>query len=232
MHKTFITLSLIALLYSCSNNEPKNKHKHYVKVYESALRLGDVNVAINACYDIIANDSTQTNYYDTLVYLYLNTRNDGSTFLAARNSLKYHPNNEKMTRVAADYSKILGMPDTAIAYYKKTFVLTNKLENMYDVAQVQYNAGYDAAAEETADMIIKTPDSEKIFIGISVAQETPQQIPLRAAAYNIKGTIFIALGSKEIALRYFDEALKITPEFKVAKKNKEDIMNGKIKFEK
>ena len=55
---------------------------------------------------------------------------------------------------------------------------------------------------------------------------------MKAAAYNIKGTILIALGSKEVALRYFDEALKIAPDFRVAKKNKEDIITGKIKFEK
>jgi len=232
MNKIILPLLFVTLFFSCDNNKSTKKYEHYLGIYEKALSLGDINVAINACYEIMAYDSTKTNFYDTLVYLYLNTNNEGSTFLAARSSLKYRPNNDKMTRVAADFAKSLGMADTAIAYYKRTFVINNKLENLYDIAQVQYNAGYDAAAEATADMIIKAPDSEKVMIGISLAKETPQQIPMKAAAYNIKGTILIALGSKEVALRYFDEALKIAPDFRVAKKNKEDIITGKIKFEK
>ncbi len=231
MHRLLFPIFALTLFFSCAPNHPKNNSSHDEKVYKSALQMGDVNVAIHACYDIIANDSTKTNYYDTLVYLYLNTRNDGSTFLAARASLKYKPDNDKMTRVSADYAKALGMPDTAIFYYKKTFELNNKLENLYEVAQVQYNAGYDSAAEQTAEQIINTRDSEKMMIAIAAEQEKPQQIPLKAAAFNIKGTIFISMGNKEGALRYFNEALKLAPDFRVAKKNKEDIRSGKIKFQ-
>ena len=232
MYRIFILLVLTSLIFSCKTDKKKNKYEQYVRVYENALRMGDVNVAINACYEIIANDSSRINYYDTLVYLYLNTRNQGSTYLAARTSLKYYPNDDKMTRIAADYAKTLGMPDTAIMYYRRTFVINNKLENLYDAAQVQYNAGNYAGAEETVDQIIKNPNSEKEKISISLEKETPQQIPVKAAALNVKGTIFIELGNKEIALRYIDEALKIAPDFKVAKNNKEEILSGKIKFKK
>ncbi len=234
MYKIILSLLIVSFFFSCddANKKTKKKYNHYLSIYNNALNHGDINVAINACYEIIGFDSTKTNFYDTLVYLYLNTNNEGATFLAARSSLKYNPNNDKMTRVAANFAKSLGMADTAIAYYKRTFVINNNLENLYDMAQVQYNAGYDAAAEQTADMIIKSPDSEKTMIAISLGKETPQQIPMKAAAYNIKGTILISLGSKEVALKYFDEALKIAPDFRVAKKNKEDILTGKIKFEK
>ncbi len=236
MRKIFIPCLILSLFtitfFSCEKDTKKNKYERYVRVYENALRLGDVNVAINACYDIIANDSTKTNYYDTLVYLYLNTQNQGSTFLAARTSLKYYPNNDKMTRVAADYAKALGMPDTAILYYERTFVINNKLENLYDAAQVQYNSGNYAGAEETVDIIIKSQNSEKEMISIAFDKETPQHIPVKAAALNVKATIFIEMGNKEIALRYLDEALKLAPDFKVALNNKEEILSGKIKFKK
>ena len=95
MYKILIPVLLLVFLISCTNESTKSKHIHYVKVYENALNMGDVDVAINACYQIIANDSNQNNYYDSLLALYLNTRNEGSTFLAARNSLKYRPNNFK-----------------------------------------------------------------------------------------------------------------------------------------
>ena len=192
--------------------------------------MGDVNVAINACYSIIANDSTQTNYYDTLVYLYLNTSNQGSTYLAARRCLKYHPEDAKMNKLAANYAKALGMPDTAIMYYNKTFVLDNKLENLYDVAQIQYNMGNDAGAETTADIIINSPNSEKEKILIAIDKETTQEVTAKAAALNIKGIVFIQLGQKEIALRYFNESIMASPEFKLPKQNRDDIISGKIKF--
>ncbi len=229
IYKTFFPLLFVMLLCSCST-KTKNINDHFVKVYQNALQMGDVNVAINACYHIIANDSTQTNYYDTLVYLYLNTSNQGSTYLAARKSLQYNPGNAKNTKLAADYAKALGMPDTAIMYYKKTFMLNNKLENLYDVAQVQYNMGNDVAAEQTVDIIIKSPNSEKEKLLIAIDKENTQEIPAKAAALNIKGMVYIQMGQKDIALRYFDEALKISPEFKIPKQTRDDILSGKIKF--
>jgi len=233
MKKYILVFLLLVVAIACNNkNKTKNKHERYVKTYENALRLGDINVAINACYEILANDSTLINYYDTLVYLYLNTRNQGSTYLTARESLKYKPDNPKMTRIAADYARDLGMPDTAIMFYRKTFSLTNDLENLYDVAQAQYNQGNYAGAEETADLIIKNPNSEKQKISISLDKVEAQSVPLKAAALNVKGTIFIELGNKEIALRYIEEALALAPDFSVARKNKEDILTGKIKFKK
>jgi tetratricopeptide (TPR) repeat protein len=192
--------------------------------------MGDVNVAIHACYDIIANDSNKTNFYDTLVYLYLNTNNQGSTFLTARKCLSYNPNNAKMTKVAGDYAKALGMSDTAIVYYKRTYVLSNKLSDLYDVAQVQYNSGNDAAAEETADMIIKSQNNEKEIILIAGEKDRAQKIPAKAAGLTIKGLVFVQMGQKDIALRYFNEALAIAPDFYLAKQTKEDILSGKIKF--
>lgn len=232
MYKILIPVLLLVFLISCTNESTKSKHIHYVKVYENALNMGDVDVAINACYQIIANDSNQNNYYDSLLALYLNTRNEGSTFLAARNSLKYRPNNFKITLVAAEYAKKLGMADTAINYYQRTYTLDKKLEYIYNIAQVQYNMGNDAGAEKSADQIISDPNSEKETIMLSLDKNNPQQIPLKAAALNIKGTIFIGMGSKEIALRYFNDALAIAPDFIIAKNNKADILSGKIKFEK
>ncbi len=231
--KSRIVLFLILIVaIACNNNASHSKHLHFVNVYENALMHGDVNVAVNACYEIIANDSTKTNYYDTLVYLYLNTQNQGATFLAARSSLKYTPNNDKMTKVAAEYAKKLGMLDTAIVYYKRTFVINNKLENLYDVAQAQYNMENDAGAEQTVDMIIKSENSEKEKIYIATENQESQMISIKAAALNIKGLIAIQLGLKDNAINYFDEALKIEPSFKLANNNKSNILSGKVKFKK
>ena len=232
MIKILSPLLFFCIMISCKENITSKRHQHFIKVYENALLMGDVNVAINACHGIIANDSTQTNYYDTLVYLYLNTGNQGSTYLAARRSLVYRPDNPKITKVAADYAKILGMADTAIMHYKKTFVLNNKLENLYDVAQIQYNMENDAAAEATADIIINSPNSEKEKIVIAIDKNNSQEVSAKAAALNIKGLVFMQMGQKEIALRYLNDALKIAPDFTLAKQNRDDIVSGKIKMEK
>src|SRR4051812_11177864 len=129
MKKFLYFLACIVTITSCGN---KNKHTEkmhafYSSVYENALKHGDVNVAIQAVYNIIANDSTKTNYYDTLTLLYLNTGNTGSTYLAARESLKYYPKDLKMIEVAAQYANSLKMIDTAIMWYTKAYVASNKL---------------------------------------------------------------------------------------------------------
>ena len=60
--KSRIVLFLILIVATaCNNNASHSKHLHFVNVYENALMHGDVNVAVNACYEIIANDSTKTN---------------------------------------------------------------------------------------------------------------------------------------------------------------------------
>jgi tetratricopeptide (TPR) repeat protein len=234
MKKFLFITGLIVFLAAC---ESKNKHiekmhAFYSRVYENALRLGDINVATQAVYDIIANDSTRTTYYDTLALLYLNTSNTGSTYLAARESLKYRPDNEKMLQLAAEYANQLKMLDTALMWYKKAYLVSHKLSYMYDMAQAQYNAGDYAGAESTADIIIKDPASEKEKVEIYADKSEGQYVPLKAAAYNVKATVFMEIGSKEICLKYLDEALKVFPGFKVAIRNKEQVLAGKVKFKK
>jgi tetratricopeptide (TPR) repeat protein len=230
MKKFLFIASGVIIMASCANgNKHKEKmHAYYKSVYDNALRLGDINVAVQAVYDIIANDSTQTTYYDTLAILYLNTSNTGSTYLATRESLKYKPNNEKMLALAAEYAKNLGMADTAAMWYRKAFVASNKLLYLYDLAQLQYNTGDYTGADATADMMIKSAASDTEMVKIFYDKDNWQSVPVKAAAYNVKATVFMQMGSKEVCLRYLDEALKVFPDFKVAKRNKEEVMNGKI----
>ena len=52
MYKFLLPLLLVLMTFACNNQSSNKNYVHYVKVYQNAFRHGDVNVAINACYDI------------------------------------------------------------------------------------------------------------------------------------------------------------------------------------
>jgi tetratricopeptide (TPR) repeat protein len=225
----FVFLLAVLFLWACTPSGKNDNYDRYLRAYTNAKNMGDVNAAIGACHLILADDSTRTNFYDSLVQLYINTSLDGSGFLAARQSLKYRPDNDTITGIAARLAEKLGMADTAIVFYRRTYLLNKDLENLYNIAQLQYNTGKDHEAEQTVDLVLKDPGCDAMHVYISSENTEIQKVPMRAACLNIKAMLFMVMGSKEVALRYLDDALKIAPDFRIAKKNKEDILSGSNK---
>lgn len=229
--RKFIFLSAI-VFFMLGCKQPNNSAvTASEKAYKNALRHGDVNAAITACYQILAYDSTKTNYYDTLVYLYLNTQNQASTYLVAQECLKMRPADEKVLMLLADYSKSLGLPDTSLMYYGKLYQLTKKLEYLYDMAQVNYNANRFEQAEALADSIIASPEAAKETVTLYAERNSDgQAVPLNAVAYHVKAGIYLTLGRKDPAVKYLNEAIRLFPTFIIALKNKKDVDSGIIKL--
>lgn len=224
-----VLLSTVLLLPACKQNHPATSTAE--KAYSLALRHGDVQAAINACYQILADDSTKTNYYDTLVYLYLNTQNQASTYLAAQECYKLRPTDEKILMLLADYSKSLGLPDTSLMYYGKLYQITHKLEYMYDMAQVNYNANRFDKAEVLADSIIANPNSANETVTLYADRNSEgQAVPLNAVAYHVKAGIYLTMGKKDPAVKYLNESIRLFPTFIIALKNKKDVDSGIIKL--
>ncbi|MCS7086074.1 MAG: tetratricopeptide repeat protein, partial [Bacteroidia bacterium] len=57
----------------------------------------------------------------------------------------------------------------------------------------------------------------------SNARPIRQEVKFKAAALNVKGVLYKDKGDKASAKKFFEEALKIEPEFELAKNNLEEL---------
>ncbi|HEY0262400.1 MAG TPA: hypothetical protein VGB95_05200, partial [Chitinophagales bacterium] len=74
-------------------------------------------------------------------------------------------------------------------------------------------------ASESLNTIVTSPDSEKEEVAISAGKNQTQKVSLKAAAYNVRGIIANELNNKTVAQQNFEEALKASPDFVLAKNN-------------
>ena len=89
----------------------------------------------------------------------------------------------------------------------------------YQLAMLQYGIKRLAEAQNTIQQTIQTEDIEKAYIQFAIDKTKNQNVPLKAASYNLQGLIAFELKDNTSAKQAFDQALKIMPEFALATQN-------------
>jgi Tfp pilus assembly protein PilF len=76
------------------------------------------------------------------------------------------------------------------------------------------------------DIIIKDPQAGALKLKFAKSDSEQQDVPMIAAAYNVKGMVEKQQGNMEEAKKNFQKALEIQPDFALVLQNLEEI-NGK-----
>ena len=156
------------------------------KVYRQALDRGDLKTAIVAVQYVIASNPSEGKWEDTLARLYFNS---GQYFLAkniAEDLLKSEPKNQTMLAIAAYGNKSLGMAKEAISYFEKLFAETKNAGHLYELITLQFGLKRYGEAAENINILLEMPDAEKIKTNVVLPDNSVQEVPLNAAALNIK----------------------------------------------
>lgn len=187
------------------------------QVYKNAIQLGDINTALNAVHQILAIDNQNT-YIDTLAYLYFNGGSYYQAILLGSQILTTRPDNAGILEVVAVSQQKLGLAKESLESYDKLQSLAPSVYNLYNIATLQYALKRFGECGQTIDMILKAEDNmEKINITDNTGAS--QQVPIKAAALNMLGVMALELKQTDVAVKSFQEALKLVPEFVLAKNN-------------
>lgn len=203
-----------------SNSSPSSskEYKQQKAVFDQALIYADYSVAKNALYQMMAIDTANKNLRDTLCILYFHAGDYGHCVMLGDQILKENPENVDIRGLKAISEKALGLLKEALSDYEVLYNTNQSLEYLYQICTIQYEMKRYGECILSADKIIADSQSENVKINIST-QQSRQMIPMKAAAINIKGVIFLEMGKKDEARNAFKQALALAPDFELAKNN-------------
>lgn len=198
------------------NNMQWLKHK---KIVEQSLAYNDAQTAINSMHYIVALEGEKSTYKDSLAITYFNIGNYVSSHLIAKELLVSKPNNIQLLEINAVSLQNLNATKDAIDAYEILFSKTKNMAHGYQLAMLQYGIKRLAEAEAVIKETIQTKEIENAYLKFAIDKSQSQNVPLKAAVYNLKGLITFELKNNASAKQAFDQALKIMPEFALATQN-------------
>jgi len=197
-----------------------NLHK---KSYKMAIQNYDLEAAKNSVYQILAIEGEQSTYQDSLAYIYFNLKNFGSYIVVADKILAKSEKMDLLERKAIALEN-LGAIKEAVAVYEKVFAKKKIPIVAYKLGKLQHQLKRSAEAFATLRSMENEKFDTQAYLPFPDAKKGQQQsVPLKAAYMNLLGMVSYDLHSYEMAIKYFNEALKVYPDFFVAKQNKSAI---------
>ena len=136
-------------------------------------------------------------------------------------SLSENPGNTALLEMVAVSYQNIGNLKEALAEYERLYAQTKSPQQLYQIATLQYGLERSGECKSSLQQLMLM-DLEKEKISINMGQQS-QEVPMRAAVMNFTGVLFQANKQLADAKRSFEEALKIAPNFVLAKNNLDNL---------
>jgi tetratricopeptide (TPR) repeat protein len=218
MKKILITLFLTMVLLTSAVRA--QDFDTQMKVYSSALKYYDLNVAISALYNAMALKPDRKDLRDSLALLYFAGERYGQAYTLGEEILKDNPKRNDILEMVAVSKQSLGLLKDALADYEKLYGADNKqIFYLYQIATLQYQLKRYGECVASLDQIIANEASAKQNVNIRNSNNTSQAVPMKAAALNVKGIVAMDLSQDANAKDLFNQALTLFPDFALAKAN-------------
>lgn len=226
LFSTFVVLIAvcsIAFAQNTANNDPFEVQN---RVYRAALKNYDPSTAIVALYSMMAMKPERKDLNDSLAFLYFGSERYAQAFIIGEEIVKNNPQRNDMLELVAVSKQNLGMIKESLADYEKLYASQKSLFYLYQAATLQYQLKRYGECVTSLDQIINDPKADKEKVNIRL-QTGNQEVPMKAAALNVKGICAVELNQEEAAKENFAKALQIFPEFALAKGNLESLNKKK-----
>jgi tetratricopeptide (TPR) repeat protein len=192
-------------------------------LYLLSQKYGDYTAAKVAVMNMMILNNNNIGLADTLANIYFDARQYASCALVCSDIISANPNYLPSKEMRAICYENLGLKDRALADYESIYLLNNSVFTLYKVALIQRELSRFSESKTNLDIIVNEETAREIKLVFSDADNNQQEIPLAAAAYNIKGLIELAQSNNMEAQKNFNKALEVAPEFYLPKKNLEDL---------
>lgn len=197
---------------------------NYKKKIQQALKYNDAETAINNIHNIIVIEGNKSSYKDSLAVVYYQSGNFMSSHLVSKELLKSKPKNKQLLEINAVSLQKLNAIKEAIDAYEKLFIETNNMYHGYQLANLQFSLKRLAEAKITINRTTECKNIEKAYVQFPIDKNEKQNVPLKAAAFNLQGLIAFELKEYQIANASFKNALEIMPKFALATQNANAVL--------
>ncbi len=231
MKHFLVILSASALLFTACKNggetASSNETAQYQKLYTKSIELKDLHTAIYAIQMVLLTDSTNS-LRDSLPELYGGVSNIEACMKTNEEALKRHPQEEKFKNIKVLCLQQTGDIDGQFLLLEDLYKTTKKPQYIAQMASLQLAAGQTKEALETIDFIINEFKNNKTdSLDIFLDEVNKQKVPVLAAAYNMKGYVYMQKKDINNAKEMYFKALEIYPQFEMPKRNLEAIFARK-----
>ena len=224
MKKTMISALILLFAHTAYPQGSVNESlkKHYFNLYEQSLKYDDLPLAIislnNVLVEMPAGPETMK-YKDTLSILYFNNKMYLPSFLLANEVYKADTMNyAALGRMGECYQINNDFKSAADAFEKAAPALKNPFY-YYQLAICQYNLKKPDDCLANADKVAADTNSKNYSVVFNMPNNYSQQVPLKAAALNLKAVLFMDVAKYVKAKEYLQQALAMFPNFEGAKQN-------------
>ena len=219
MKKSLITL-LLSIVLLTATVKAQDAFETQMKVYTSALKYYDLNVAASALYNAMALKPDRKDLRDSLALIYFAGEHYGQAYTVGEEILKDNPKRSDILEMVAVSKQSLGLIKESLEDYEVLYKADSKqIFYLYQIATLQYQLKRYGECVASLDQIIGNEASAKQNVNIRNSNGTSQSVPMKAAALNVKGIVAVDLGKEADAKGFFNQALQIFPDFALAKGN-------------
>jgi tetratricopeptide (TPR) repeat protein len=176
---------------------------------------------------MIALKPEATYLYDTLMFLYFSTGQYNESLTLAEKI--YNKDNSKLTalEIKAVSQQSLGLLKEALNDFESLNSKNKNVKYLYQIASLQYDLKRVAECSGSINQILTMDGIEKETVPFFGQDRSRQEVSIKAAAFNMRGVLAGELGENDLAIKSYEEALKIAPEFALAKNNLEVMKKRK-----
>lgn len=225
----FLPAAFLAI-WCCGCVQPQNAAKQQAevqkKIFRQAVKYTDFPVARTALYNIIALNPGDSAYVDSLFFFYASSRAFQQAVFLGNELIAKNPGDTTVRELLAISKQALGLMKEALEDYEALFAKTNSPDYLYQIASLQYNLKRVEECNRSVNQLLGMNSAENQKVDIQYGQNQSQQVPVKAAAYNILGVLARDVNQKETAIAAFRKALEVFPDFELAKGNLDALQKG------
>ncbi|MBS1611544.1 MAG: hypothetical protein JST49_01885 [Bacteroidetes bacterium] len=224
--KKILLSTLLATACFIGSLSAQDAFEVQMKAYKLALKNYDLRAATNSVYVMMALKPERVDLNDSLALLYFAGERYGQAYIIGEEILKANPNRKDMLELVAVSKQNLGMVKESLADYEKLYSADKGIYYLYQIATLQYQLKRYGECVASLDQIINNPESAQQKVNIML-QGGSQDVPMKAAALNVKGICALELNQEDAAKDNFNKALEVFPDFVLPKGNLEMIAKQK-----
>ncbi|BDD04607.1 tetratricopeptide repeat protein [Aureibacter tunicatorum] len=185
--------------------------------YLRAVKYGDPEVAKDALYDLVTIDPGNDSLLFQLGYLYYEQGQLFPAVFVMNDVLEVNPRYNEAREILAVCYRQAGALDKAVESYEKLYLDTYDLNVLYNLTVALYDSKRYTEANSYLDTLIGSDGLDGKVVLYNSTAGGNQEVPMKAAAYYLKGMVALAQDDKAKAKSEFDNALQIMPDFEQAK---------------
>ena len=224
--KKILLSALLATACFIGSLSAQDAFEVQMRAYKLALKNYDLQAATITVYNMMALKPERTDLNDSLALLYFAGERYPQAYIIGEEILKANPNRKDMLELVAVSKQNLGLIKEALADYEKLYAADKGIYYLYQIATLQYQLKRYGECVASLDQIINNPESAQQKVNIML-QGGSQDVPMKAAAYNVKGICALEMNQEDAAKDNFNKALELSPEFVLPKGNLDMIAKQK-----